>query len=396
MRADMLVNADFERRVIKDRTLFGMYQGKSEGRYLRNAPFGYKNARDNQNKPIIVPDDHRANIIKNIFTNFANGMSLAEVKKTANSEGFTLRAKLAIHRVLTNHIYIGKIIVPAYLNEPPKIINGIHEALIDEATFLRAQNLLFSKPQKHILQRDELPLRGWLLCPCGKTLTGAKSKSKTGAYHWYYRCNYCKPAISHNAKKVESDMIEILKSLSLDKKIIDDVINEIIVLDEENRKTNVVEIKQLKTKIAENNDKLESLEDKYISDKIEESTYKKWKTNYLQQMHLAIDRLNLLEQSNSKMLSILLENRDVLTNLSKLFEDSTTQNKISVLNVVFNSNLTIYKTHYETLNLNPIFQDNALITNILQIKKDGISTVFSAENQLCTLGDAIMKLAIII
>lgn len=49
IRADMLVNGEFERRVIADRTKMGIWQAKKQGRFLGTAPFGYKNARDSSN-----------------------------------------------------------------------------------------------------------------------------------------------------------------------------------------------------------------------------------------------------------------------------------------------------------------------------------------------------------
>lgn len=51
MRADLLVTAEFERRVISDRSKFGTWSAKSQGRFIGPAPFGYLNVRDEGNKP---------------------------------------------------------------------------------------------------------------------------------------------------------------------------------------------------------------------------------------------------------------------------------------------------------------------------------------------------------
>jgi DNA invertase Pin-like site-specific DNA recombinase len=42
-----------------------------EGRWPRRAPYGYKNARDERNKPVIVPDPEKASIVQEIFKRFS-------------------------------------------------------------------------------------------------------------------------------------------------------------------------------------------------------------------------------------------------------------------------------------------------------------------------------------
>ncbi len=93
IRADMFVNAEFERRVIADRTKMGIWQAKKQGRFLGMAPFGYKNARDANNKPIIVIDPRRAPVIRELFENVANGMDWKLAGQIAKKNGFTLTGK---------------------------------------------------------------------------------------------------------------------------------------------------------------------------------------------------------------------------------------------------------------------------------------------------------------
>ena len=49
-RADMLVNAEFELHVIKERTKFGFNQSAISGHYPYRAPYGYVNIRDENKK----------------------------------------------------------------------------------------------------------------------------------------------------------------------------------------------------------------------------------------------------------------------------------------------------------------------------------------------------------
>src|ERR1700748_1456264 len=78
-RADMLVNAEFELRVIRDRTLFGMHEALSSGRYISKAPTGYLNTRDEYNKPYIVIDKDKGPVIPRIFEMYMRGTPIKAI-----------------------------------------------------------------------------------------------------------------------------------------------------------------------------------------------------------------------------------------------------------------------------------------------------------------------------
>lgn len=392
MRADMLVNAEFERRVIRERTKFGIWNGRSEGRHLTGAPFGYENQRDTKNKPIIVPHPINRHIVTKMFTSFLEGATLTQVYKEAKQSGFTLRSKMATTRLLSNPIYAGKIIVPAFNKEPAKMITGIHTALVSEDVFLQVQNILFSQDQKHQIDRDELPLRGWLACGCGKPLTGAKSKSKTGKYFWYYRCNYCPKPKSFNAEKVDEQIEEILSKISLSEEFIDIIVKEAIALEKENQAKNSETVAMLNTQIKGLREKMDSIEDKYINDKIEESTYKKWKPVYLKELHEKINQLEDLQRSNSDVIGLIVTNTHLLSDLGLLYKKSAPKDKQKLVKTVFSHQLQCFGTHYETPYMSPLFLDNVLKNSLLHIKKDAQMNVFNNKNCISTLYDLIIEL----
>jgi DNA invertase Pin-like site-specific DNA recombinase len=393
MRADILVNADFERRVIRDRTNFGIWNGRSEGRHLSTAPFGYLNKRDDKNKPIIVADPDRSIIVQQIFSDFLRGLNLTEVKQRANKIGFTLQGRSSIQRVLTNPTYAGFIVVPAYQKEPPKTIRGIHEPIISEIDYLRSQELLYGKTQKHSADQPDVYLRGWLLCGnCGKAVTGSRSKGRNEKYFWYYRCNYCKQATSYNVTKVESDLCEILRQFIIPTQYIDELIEETIKIDMEQNKSNETIIKAVEKEIKASREKLDSLEDKFIRDLIEEVTYKKWKPKYLQELHLNLRKLEELTTDKSGLIAEILAHREWLEDIGKMFENSDIQTKKGILKLCFNNGLHIFKTHYATTFINPIFTYNNQVFNNLKIIEKPENMTFSGLNYVSTLFDAITQL----
>ena len=138
-RADMLVNAEFELRVIRDRTLFGMHEALSSGRYISKAPTGYLNTRDEYNKPYIVIDKDKGPVIPRIFEMYMRGTPIKAIADFAIANGFPLRGNSAITRILTNPVYAGLVRVPAYKKDPDQVIKGIHEGLVSQSDFWEIQ-----------------------------------------------------------------------------------------------------------------------------------------------------------------------------------------------------------------------------------------------------------------
>ena len=79
---------DNKRRSIK--ITEGVRAGKAAGRWMGIAPYGYKNARDEQNKPIIIPDE-KAAIVKKVFGELARGKRQAEIQAGLQKKGIILK-----------------------------------------------------------------------------------------------------------------------------------------------------------------------------------------------------------------------------------------------------------------------------------------------------------------
>jgi site-specific DNA recombinase len=70
-------------------------------------PYGYKNARDDQNKPIIVPNE-KAATVKKIFLALAKGKTQSEIREALRKNGVSIpRATFSI--IVRNRVYIGEI-----------------------------------------------------------------------------------------------------------------------------------------------------------------------------------------------------------------------------------------------------------------------------------------------
>ncbi len=207
---------DNDRRALN--IFHGIRRGKKEGRWLGACPRGYKNTRNENNRPIIAPEGGtQEKLVKQAFKEFATGIySMEELRLKLYKMGLKC-ASNSFWRLLRNKAYIGKVLVPAYKNEPEVWIDGKHIPLIDEAIFYKVQSLLADRrkkvPTSFKTVRDEFPLRGHLICPqCAKPLTASFSKGKMGIRYPYYHCSKgCKER--QKASIINNAFLELLHTI---------------------------------------------------------------------------------------------------------------------------------------------------------------------------------------
>lgn len=192
----------------------GMRRAMKEGRWMNKAPLGYRNTFNEQNKKVIVPDKN-AQLVKWMFMEMSKGTCNAyQVWKLARNRGLNC-TKNTVWNLLRNPVYMGKVPIPASKDEAPYLAPGQHEAIISEELFYQVQDVLNGRrrnvPTKNT-SREELPLRGFLICKrCGKLLTGSASKGNGGKYYYYHCQKGC--AERFKAEQANQRLIEGLKEL---------------------------------------------------------------------------------------------------------------------------------------------------------------------------------------
>lgn len=359
-RTQMLVGAHVELLVIKDRTQFGLHQAAKAGRIVNRAPIGYKNSRDEKNKPIIVLDEAKAPFVKKAFNLFISGMPLEAVRREMAKRGFKTGGNSFYQRMFTNPVYAGLVKVNAYYDEPEKIIKAIHEPIISEEIWWKAQAILKGRTCTHVIQRDEVPLRGTLKCFCNRLLTAGNSRSKSGKYIWYYKCNTHKQ-YNLSAKKLHQQFDEILKELSLSalhvqylqKRIVEHLKTSLADKEKEHSAVNI----QLKALIG----KIESLEEKWISNDIDKSVYSKWKVKYENERIVLSNRLADLRQPITKVWDRFNIKLQQLADLAGFYNQANIAQKQSFIQVVFDNQLYYQDSIYRTPYIHPLFASKALI-----------------------------------
>ncbi len=388
IRADIFVDAEFELRRISDRTKMGIWSGKTQGRFLGCAPYGYNNARDENDKPIIIVDDEKRSVIKFIFAQYVKDVPLAHIMKEARLKGFKQSAKQAIKRVLLQPAYAGLIKVKAYKKSPEQIVKGIHEPIISEDLYWEAYYKIQEKerPYKIKLQDDNLPLRGFIYCQhCNKPFTGSKVKGKN-AYFYYYWCNDCR-GTNYNTKKVDADMSVILKGLSLN----ENLIRMLIAESKDQAKESLVNKKERigilnREKVAINT-KLDNIEEKYFSDKITDDVYQKWHRQFRSELNDISSKSERLNGDHTLYVERFEKYFPYLSDLEYLYHAANVGLKQEFLKRIFPGGLVALNKGYKTPFLPHLFAHNySKVNGLLEVGCNSDDGKLGVYDQGCSGG----------
>jgi site-specific DNA recombinase len=364
-----LPEVDNDRRSMKIKE--GMRAALKSGRWSRAAPIGYINTRDESNKPLIIPGD-KAELIRHGFEEVSKGFSQQYVIKQLRKKGLDV-SRNNFSLLLRSPIYIGKIRIPACEDEPEEIIDGLHDGIVSLELFYKVQQLLndgykHRNRKKQNSTKEELPLRGILFCSsCGSKITGSASKSKTGAKHYYYHCNYCKKE-RFRADVANKSIEDFLDELNFEPSIMhiyEDMINT-ISNDNSKEKLVPVNIENVKNKIKALLSRIDKLQDLLIDEVLSVADYTKKKDQYQSEL----DELNIVLKPkpvlNSDLKDKLERGINLLVNAKKIYIKADVLGKQRLLSSIFPEKLEFSDNKCRTPRIN-----NLLLLMLLKYRGIG-------------------------
>lgn len=195
---------------------------RKEGKYISQAPFGYK--KDPNDRYKLIVDEEAAAVVRMIFSSYLDGIGVIRIAQKLNELGIMTRADYRktgslykgdiinanrngwrpnnIRDVLGNKAYIGSVVQrqrttrnykdrkTIYLDEKDHIIvDDMHEPVISKEQFNRAQEILKSKCTKTSRHSKKLYLfSGMLRCSGCKSSMIRNPKFHKNKWYVYYKC----------------------------------------------------------------------------------------------------------------------------------------------------------------------------------------------------------------
>lgn len=355
IRSFRFMMAENELHRIRQRIKAGMLQGALNGRHLNAAPYGYKNGRDANNKPILIIDEEKAFHIQLIFKEFNKGNSIEETRRIVKLFGYTQKSNSAIQRVLTNIVYIGKIKVPGN-----KIADGLHTPIVTEYDFYKAAEILQKKKPIVHQSNDEVFLRGVLKDASGNLMTAGNSRGRGDKYYWYYVSKFNRQNFA--AKKLHQQFFDLISLLKFSSKEIDWFKNKLLDhLKEKEANQNEV-AKKLTIKLQDVKTRIEQVEEKYLLQPDISAAVFKRTINALYSTQTQLQEQLLANKTDSKILIDKLHKiLPYLNELPTLFNTLPTHKKQQFIRLCFDNSLSYYNEAYRTAYLHPIFQSKAAL-----------------------------------
>lgn len=197
----------------------GMNEKFSRGGVVSQPPFGYK-----MGDGAFVPDDGTAPVVKMIFEDYVNGMSLRKIAMKLNDMGVrSIKGNKFENRtveyILCNPTYLGKLrrnlngrdaADRFHRSENNIIVEGRHPPVISEELYEKANERLKEQKKKYVphaqQKQADFMLRGLCRCSdCGATLVQAV-KGKSLQCHKYAR-GQCRVSHSITIEKMNEAVI---------------------------------------------------------------------------------------------------------------------------------------------------------------------------------------------
>ena len=364
-------------------TTQGMRRAMREGRWVSGAPVGYRNTRDDKNKPIIVPSD-QAPFVQQAFELCASGRyHIEEVRRIMQAKGMQT-SRNGFWSMLRNVTYLGMIRIKAHEDEPETIVRGIHPPLISEDIFEKVQQFMDrrKRSERAFFQNisEDFPLRGLLYCPeCGRKLYASKSVSKTKAKHAYYHCSLgCK--FRCRVADAEKELRLMLKDIELSPEW-KEAIQKDYLRRRNVQQADVIEQRKLyQERLQTAEMMLLKIDEKYLGDEIDKETYQRMMSTKKEEIEGLKAALSLYGNSTRPYRKDFELGLEIMANFSEIYSSASLQDKRYLLSSSFSENLIFEKPKYRTPKNTPLMD---IICGIsakfegFENKKTGSKTGFS-------------------
>lgn len=312
------------------------------------ASYGYKKSPADKNKLIV--DEYAAGIVRKIFKLYIAGYGKIRIASMLNEEGIVCPSEYkklngenyrncnrlnstsywtysTIDRILQNQMYTGNMVQGRTIQKmrgkaKPQdkedwiIVKGTHEAVIDEETWNKAQDLLKRRTRNLDLNSNMSIFAGFLKCgDCGRALVRKNQTTEQGKKVINYYCGtyvrsgrqFCTPhpmPYSVLEKIIMDDLKTIIQNVNDMQAIIKDQAAIQLTL----KQSNTNEKKRLMDEIQKITRLKKSIYEDYREDLLSRDEYISYKQEYASKENLLQKQLQELEQADRETPPDTLEN----------------------------------------------------------------------------------------
>jgi site-specific DNA recombinase len=355
-----LSTPEVENTKISERTRAGTRQALKEGRYVNRQPIGYIKGKDEKGKTLMQPDPKKAHLIEALFRDFSTGIySQQDLLKIYDNRGLKL-SKSTFSRLIDNVLYIGKVIVPAYKDEPSTTIPSLHSAIVSEDVFYKAQYVKYGKnkvPRIYDKKNPNFPLTGFLICAeCGQILYGSQSNNGSTKVirrtYYYYQCNSRHKCARYKNETIHRALDTIFQNINPSKGAV--ALYTAILIDEYKKlhASRLNDLQAINDEINKIDQLRQELAIKYTIGKIPEDIYDR-AMNFQDKEKARLHAAKADTGDYQKDLDIFISfGLLLLTNLGTIYKSCSIEVKQKLLGSIFSDKLIFQKNEFRTSQFN--------------------------------------------
>lgn len=266
----------FDNEQRRDRTMDGMKDKLRRGHVCGSIPFGYTNTNPGRSKnPKLIINEEGKLLSKAFNLKAKHDLTHQEITDRLKKFGWKKNRK-RLSEYFKNPFYCGYIVSSLI---PGEVIKGNHPPLVSEEVFLKVNNILNQRNygKKHKKDDENLPLKQFVYADsCGTAYTGYLVKKKN---LYYYKNNRIGSKENRSAKMMHGLFVEMLNCYQLKNKKwrepMKEVLGQVMIqLHEESLEALLV----LEKKATDIENRLDTIERRYVFGEIERELYLKYKT----------------------------------------------------------------------------------------------------------------------
>ncbi len=345
----------------RDKSISGTKSMLRKGFWPYSTPLGY----DNQNKHSTA-DKHvyvineKGLLIKKAFQWKASGkMSNQQIIEKLATKGLKVSLR-NIAWILANPFYCGYVVASIL---PDEVNIGMHPPLIDEKTFLQANNIGSQNPRSGIAKmnnQDELALKVFMKDLVNKSpFTGYYNKKKK---IYYYKSRDKGSKVNINAKKLNSQFLAILSNFEYDNTQKDTIKRKLEAKLSTLLEQNPVDKKANNKRIGELQNTLHALEERFVLNEITAEQYAKFTKKYQAQIDEMLQENSQNENLSSNLKKSISKGLEIAENICQMWVLADFFDKQRLQYLVFPEGMLYDKENgvVRTAKVNSIFKEIAV------------------------------------